>query len=165
VVTDEFHINADQNFSIFLFLHWVGAVLSSIILYDPGVGWIGVIFKNREKHDRIPSSVFGRPIGGYAGDAFSLERRLAGNPADPLGIAFDSRPVHRSPYVPTSRKAVERMLDMANVRPGEIVIDLGCGDGRVLREASRRGAQTIGYEISIFMFLIARLLRGRGSLP
>lgn len=65
-----------------------------------------------------------------------------------------------SPYVPTSRKAVERMLELANLRPGEIVIDLGCGDGRVLREASRRGARAIGYELSIFMFLIARLLGG-----
>ena len=42
-----------------------------------------------------------------------------------------------TPYIPSPPEVVERMLDLANVRPGEIVIDLGSGDGRI---ADRRGA-------------------------
>jgi protein-L-isoaspartate O-methyltransferase len=44
---------------------------------------------------------------------------------------------------------VERMLEMANVKPGETVFDLGCGDGRVLITAVQQfNAHAVGYEIS-----------------
>ena len=36
-----------------------------------------------------------------------------------------------TPYVPTPQDVVERMLDMVNVKPGEFLIDLGSGDGRI----------------------------------
>lgn len=36
------------------------------------------------------------------------------------------------PYVPTSMETVKRMLEIANVRPKDVVYDLGCGDGRIL---------------------------------
>jgi hypothetical protein len=32
-------------------------------------------------------------------------------------------------YVPTPQEVVDKMLEMADVRPGEVVYDLGCGDG------------------------------------
>jgi len=39
-----------------------------------------------------------------------------------------------------------------------LLVDLGCGDGRVLREAQKRyGVQTIGYEINPLAYLKARL--------
>ena len=34
-------------------------------------------------------------------------------------------------YVPTPQEVVDKMLEMAEVRPGEVVYDLGCGDGRI----------------------------------
>jgi len=39
------------------------------------------------------------------------------------------------------------MLDLAELKPGERLIDLGSGDGRIVLEAHRRGAIAAGYEI------------------
>jgi precorrin-6B methylase 2 len=48
---------------------------------------------------------------------------------------------------PLSPRQVRAMLDLADVGPGDLVYDLGAGDGRVLIEAARRGASAIGIEI------------------
>ena len=42
---------------------------------------------------------------------------------------------------------VERMLDLAGAGPGDVLIDLGCGDGRVAIAAARRGARALGVDI------------------
>lgn len=51
------------------------------------------------------------------------------------------------PFVPTPNNVVEKMLDMANVGPGDYVIDLGSGDGRIVIAAARRGAFGHGVDI------------------
>lgn len=52
------------------------------------------------------------------------------------------------PYVPTPLDVVERMLAMAKVGASDYLIDLGSGDGRVVREAARRfGARGVGVEL------------------
>lgn len=52
------------------------------------------------------------------------------------------------PYVPTPQAVVDRMLELARVRPGETVIDLGSGDGRIMIDAaSKFGARGFGVEI------------------
>ncbi|HEV3143638.1 MAG TPA: TIGR03000 domain-containing protein [Gemmataceae bacterium] len=48
------------------------------------------------------------------------------------------------PYVPSPEKVVDKMLEMAKVKEGDIVYDLGCGDGRIVITAvtkfkARRG--------------------------
>lgn len=54
-----------------------------------------------------------------------------------------------APYVPSPQPIVERMLELASVKPGETVYDLGCGDGRVLITAAKRfNAKAVGIEIS-----------------
>ena len=54
-----------------------------------------------------------------------------------------------APYVNSPQEVVHRMLEMANVKPGETVYDLGSGDGRVLIvAASRFRAKAVGVEIS-----------------
>lgn len=53
----------------------------------------------------------------------------------------------RAPYVPTPHVVVERMLDMAAVGEGDVVYDLGCGDGRIVIAAARRGARATGVDI------------------
>jgi len=51
------------------------------------------------------------------------------------------------PYWQTPPEVVEAMLDLAAVRPGERLLDLGCGDGRIVLAAARRGAEAIGVDI------------------
>lgn len=41
-------------------------------------------------------------------------------------------------FVPTPTAAVERMVEMADLRPGDVVYDLGCGDGRIVVAAAKR---------------------------
>jgi SAM-dependent methyltransferase len=52
------------------------------------------------------------------------------------------------PYVPTPAKVVDAMLRMANVRADDYVVDLGCGDGRlVIAAAKRYGAHGFGVDL------------------
>jgi SAM-dependent methyltransferase len=54
-----------------------------------------------------------------------------------------------APYVVSPQQIVDRMLELADIRPGEIVYDLGSGDGRVLITAVQRyHAKAVGVEIS-----------------
>jgi ubiquinone/menaquinone biosynthesis C-methylase UbiE len=51
-------------------------------------------------------------------------------------------------YVPTPKDIVRRMLQLASLRRGETLFDLGAGDGRIIIEAVRRfGARAVGVEI------------------
>ena len=43
-----------------------------------------------------------------------------------------------APYEETPPEIVERMLRLADLRPGDVVYDLGCGDGRIVIAAVRR---------------------------
>lgn len=51
------------------------------------------------------------------------------------------------PFVTSPMAVVTAMLDLAALRPGERLIDLGSGDGRIVLEAARRGAIAEGVEI------------------
>jgi SAM-dependent methyltransferase len=51
-------------------------------------------------------------------------------------------------YIPTPPEVVERMLDLAGVKSGDVVYDLGCGDGRILITAARKyGVKCVGVDI------------------
>src|SRR5712691_11119102 len=52
-------------------------------------------------------------------------------------------------YVPTPQEVVDKMLEMADVRPGEVVYDLGCGDGRIpVTAAKKYGVKSWGFDIN-----------------
>jgi len=51
------------------------------------------------------------------------------------------------PFVVTPGNVTAAMLDLAKVGPGDHVIDLGSGDGRIVIGAALRGARAVGYEI------------------
>jgi len=51
-------------------------------------------------------------------------------------------------YIRTPKHLVRQMLRLAEVRRGDVLFDLGAGDGRILIEAARAfGAQVTGVEI------------------
>jgi len=52
-----------------------------------------------------------------------------------------------APYNPTPLAVVKVMLDLADLRSGEWLLDLGCGDGRVVMTAANRGAYAVGIDI------------------
>jgi len=52
------------------------------------------------------------------------------------------------PYVPSPNEVVEGMLKLAGVKATDTVIDLGCGDGRIVVTAAiKYGARGIGYDL------------------
>jgi SAM-dependent methyltransferase len=52
------------------------------------------------------------------------------------------------PFVPTPFKVVDRMLELAEVHKGDVVYDLGCGDGRILVAAAKKyEARGVGFDI------------------
>ncbi|MGH7390014.1 MAG: SAM-dependent methyltransferase [Candidatus Rokuibacteriota bacterium] len=52
------------------------------------------------------------------------------------------------PYVPTKEPIVDQMLKMASVRAGDVIYDLGCGDGRIVITAAKRfGIRGVGIDI------------------
>ena len=62
-----------------------------------------------------------------------------------------------APYVRSSKKTQDTMFRFADIRPGETVYDLGCGDGTIVRRAAKLGAKATGVEASLITFLLAWL--------
>ncbi len=53
-----------------------------------------------------------------------------------------------APFVGSPYSVVRRMLTLAEVKPGDVVYDLGCGDGRmVIMAAQEFGARAVGIEL------------------
>ena len=62
-----------------------------------------------------------------------------------------------APWVPTKKKDVERFLKLADIKPGQKVYDIGCGDGRIICAASNAGAKGVGYEIFLAPYFFAKI--------
>lgn len=70
-----------------------------------------------------------------------------------------------APYVPSQRKELAKAFDkLYPLSENDTLIDIGSGDGIVLREAARRHARAIGYELNPILVLISRLLSRRQPL-
>ena len=62
-------------------------------------------------------------------------------------------------YTSTGRVKIRKALDAVTMKRGELLVDIGCGDGRVLRAARKRyGVSCLGFEINPIAFAKARLL-------
>lgn len=73
------------------------------------------------------------------------------NPAASPVVEAQAQAPTRTPdviYVPTPPEVVEAMLKVANVKAGDVVYDLGCGDGRIVVTAAQKyGARGVGIDI------------------
>jgi SAM-dependent methyltransferase len=67
-------------------------------------------------------------------------------------------------WAPSRRGAIDRALTMAGLAPNERFVDLGCGDGRVLAAAARRGARVVGVEFDHDLVVQARMRLARAGL-
>jgi precorrin-6B methylase 2 len=60
----------------------------------------------------------------------------------------EAEPKSIVPFVPTPQEVVEKMLALADVKKGDVVYDLGSGDGRIVITAAKKyGVKAVGFEI------------------
>lgn len=67
-----------------------------------------------------------------------------------------------APWVPLPRRDVARLLALAQLKPNELLYDLGSGDGRlVVAAAEQFGVRAIGFELALVPYVLAHLRRLR----
>lgn len=83
-----------------------------------------------------------------------------------LALCFGLVLVNGAPYLPTLKRQIETAFDLAQLSSGSTIIELGCGDGRVLMAAARRGIKAVGYELNpvLFVFCWLRTLKFHGQI-
>lgn len=70
-----------------------------------------------------------------------------------------------APYVPSlKRYARQALSELYPLSDKDVLVDVGSGDGIVLRLAAERGARAIGYELNPVLVIISRFLSRRNSL-
>jgi len=70
-----------------------------------------------------------------------------------------------SPYVPSRKLYVKKALTkLYKLDSSDVLVDIGSGDGVVLREAAKLGAHAVGYEINPILVFISRLLSNKSGL-
>lgn len=67
-----------------------------------------------------------------------------------------------APYVPSKKRDVAKALDdLYPIGKKDLLVDIGSGDGVVLRMAATRGARAVGYELNPTLVVISRMLSRR----
>jgi len=61
------------------------------------------------------------------------------------------------PWVPTLTPQAKRALDMIDLKPGDTLLELGSGDGKILLDAASRGWDAVGIELNPILVVISRL--------
>jgi SAM-dependent methyltransferase len=73
-----------------------------------------------------------------------------------LFMIFNFVVIFGAPYLPTLKPQIQAGLKLLDLQPGQTMLELGCGDGRVLKAAAEQGIKCIGYELNPILVLIAR---------
>jgi len=76
-----------------------------------------------------------------------------------LIIFFGFATFFGAPYVPSRKRFITRAFEkLYTVTARDLVVDVGSGDGIVLRMAAQKGARAVGYEINPLLVLISKLV-------
>lgn len=88
---------------------------------------------------------------------------LSGLAAYSVGLLYSS--IMGAPYVPTSKKHIDEMLKKANLKKGQVFMELGSGDGRLVRRAVQvYGVRGIGVDINSLLIILSKFLASRQHL-
>lgn len=85
----------------------------------------------------------------------ALALQLLVVPVVVLVLCFSFVLLFGAPFLPTLRPQIEAALDLLGLKAGDTLLELGCGDGRVLIAAAERGLNAVGYELNPVMAMIA----------
>jgi SAM-dependent methyltransferase len=98
------------------------------------IGWLDDAPGRQSDHRHRARSI--RRLAATAGDLGPGMRKTATPPPGDLGIFLGTPPA-----------LIKPLLEFGGLKPGQLVADIGCGDGRVLIEAARTfGCSAVGYE-------------------
>jgi len=80
-----------------------------------------------------------------------------------IGLLYSS--VMGAPYVPTSKKHIDEILAKARLKKGRLFMELGSGDGRLVRRAAQLyGIRGVGVDINGLLVLLSRFFASRQHL-
>jgi SAM-dependent methyltransferase len=64
-----------------------------------------------------------------------------------------------APYIPSQKKYIKLAFhELYRLTGQDVLVDIGSGDGVVLREASKKGARAIGFELNPILVFISRFM-------
>jgi hypothetical protein len=66
-----------------------------------------------------------------------------------------------APYLPTLKPNIDEAFELMNLKPGQHMLELGSGDGRVLLAAAKKGIRSTGYELNPLLVIWSRALTWR----
>lgn len=81
-----------------------------------------------------------------------------------VALFFILLPILRgAPFVPTRKERIEKALKLAGIKPGQKIVDLGSGDGRILLAAAKKGAKARGFDINpLLVWATKRAIKKQG---
>lgn len=75
-----------------------------------------------------------------------------------LFLFFGFLPIMRgAPFVPVRKERLKMAFKLVGLKPGQKIVDLGSGDGRVLITAAKQGIEAHGFEINPFLVLRTKM--------
>jgi SAM-dependent methyltransferase len=84
-------------------------------------------------------------FGGFFFGKFSFNPAVSVESVEAQDANFDSKKI--VPFVPSPQEVVDKMIAVAGVKKGDVVYDMGSGDGRIVIAAAKKGARAVGFEI------------------
>ena len=63
-----------------------------------------------------------------------------------------------APYLPTLGKQQQQALELLGLKPGQTMLELGSGDGRMLIATAKQGLNVVGYELNPILYFVSKII-------